>query len=185
MTPLTKTHNQLNKARAGDSQAADRSGYWTTRKRVRGVTMLFFLITIPVLFAFAALSVDVGRLLEAHRSLVQATEEAAQSGATAYVVGGGTEPRIDPTTARAYALSNWNRAQSMGVVSAENAEISSIIATDTQVTVRARATVGDLIFLRYFQIINGDGTWEITATGEATVCLAGYGGETACTRPDA
>lgn len=166
------------------TQKPTRTSYWNTRRKARGVSMLFLLITIPVLFAFAALAVDVGRLLEAHRSLQQAVDESAQSGATAYALGSDA-PRLDPPAARAYAVNNWNQELDLGAITARDATLETVTATATSVTVEARATVDQLLFLRYFRIIGGDGTWPVHAVGEATVCLAGYDGERACTRPDA
>ncbi len=154
------------------------------KRRARGVSMLFLLIIIPILFAFAAMAVDFGRLLEAHRSLEQAAEEAAQSGATAYDLGSGNVPRLDQARARSYASANWSRSLGLGVVSATRPELVAVTASETTVTVRTRAVVDDLIFLRYFRVSDG-GTWTVNADGEATVCLAGFGGDSNCTRPDA
>lgn len=167
---------------AGATLGASRQGWWPQRRQARGVSMLFFLMAIPVIFTFAAVAIDFTRILEAHRSLEQAAEEAAQSGAMSYNLSSGV-PQIIPTSARTEAMRNWNTAVAQGVVTASRPSMTVLEATPSHITVQTTGYVEDLIFLQYFGIVDGGG-WEVTARGEARVCLAGFDGEEVCTRPD-
>lgn len=145
--------------------------------------MLFLLVSIPVLFMFAALAIDFARVIEATRSVRQAAEEAAQSGAMSYQLG-SSEPTLATTAAQAEARRNWDRAVALGVVNGNDPRLELVVATPREVVIEASAEVKDLIFLRYFTVLSGDATWRVRATGIAQVCLAGFEGEEACTRPD-
>lgn len=153
------------------------------RRLRRGSASLFFLYLIPILFGIAGLTIDAARLYDARRSLHQALDAAALSGATEFDLS-SNQPRLNPTLARRSANQVMAANIANGVIRGDDTRWSPPIvsAGDTRVTVRGTTVVNDLLFMGYF--IPSYRHFLVRAEGTADVCLALDAGSS-CTKPDA
>ncbi|MCI0687129.1 MAG: pilus assembly protein [Sporichthyaceae bacterium] len=109
----------------------------TVREPDRGSTAIWLVLITPVLFGFAGLVLDGGRVLAARQKAANIAEQAARVGVdtldiTAYRDSAGTVDVVDPSRARSAACSF--------VAVAEPGSGCSVQTSGNQVTVRVTVT---------------------------------------------
>lgn len=150
-----------------------------------GSVLVITVVVVILSFIAGCLAIDFGRITLAKRSLIQAAEEAALSGATAFLPG--KRAALDVQDAKRYAADNLQKSIANGYVKATNIKASYNV-TQKKVTVTLTGNVKDLIFINaiYRWFGNNTPTVQVTGRSSAEICVAqeGIGGDGRCSRPD-
>lgn len=171
------------------------------RRRLAAGFLAFVLMAIPAVMLSAAMSVDMGRILIAHREATNLADAAATAGALQYC-----DPVVDkcPSSAVLYAPAAVSAADqtwavgcygtTSGTGTCNVASAAGLVANpsvtfnvsglnggpgDQEVTVTVTYSVTNLIFLGWF--ISGSSNAHFTATASAQLCNSTQG--TYCARP--
>lgn len=164
-----------------------KAGSATRWAAAEGSALIISVVIIVLSFLAGVLAVDFGRITLARRSLAQAAEEAALSGAMEYNTG--KNAALIPSGAIQAAKDNIQAQINSGAIKALNPQ-PFYQANSKRVTVRLRGEVRGLVFVGYFRnaATTSDampGYWvEAQATAEVCDGRTGIDRDGRCSRPD-